>query len=368
MPEMHVHAHTPRGDEVDRLVGASTIAAPSSQQPASRAHSQRHTATGTSMAISAPMLARRARERPRLSSISSSLLYGAPRDTLTLTVFQSLGATAGLTSVKDRRRRLRCAGVSGAQNPAAFQTIFGGLYAGGFAALTVAPQRGGRRAVAAIGVDMGKRVGGLLDSSFAERRATPAAPALPPSRRSSRVRWAQRRGYAGGAAPSRKLRRRRPPRLCGGGGRRRCCSASACRRDQGCSRSSTCGRCASRRSASSRRRRSSIMPCRCSARDDEFAPGQGHARARRAGRGGRGRRHRRAGRALPGRRQLVDAAERERHPVPAAAKPALGAARRRERAGGGAPRVQVRPRPAAGDLATEKLGVDAGAYGFTSLQ
>ena len=100
------------------------------------------------------------------------LLYGASF-TLTLTVFQSF-ATAGLASVKDGVAALR---RSGAQNPAAFQTIFGGLYAGGFAALTVL--RNEAAAAVAIGVDMGKRVGGLLDSSFLGRDTTGSAAAEP---------------------------------------------------------------------------------------------------------------------------------------------------------------------------------------------
>ena len=78
------------------------------------------------MAISAPMSARLRASAPIIINILV-LLYGASF-TLTLTVFQSF-ATAGLTSVKDGVAALR---RSGAQNPAAFQTIFGGLYAGGF--------------------------------------------------------------------------------------------------------------------------------------------------------------------------------------------------------------------------------------------
>ena len=119
------------------------------------------------MAISAPMSARLRASAPILINILV-LLYGASF-TLTLTVFQSF-ATAGLTSVKDGVAALR---RSGAQNPAAFQTIFGGLYAGGFAALTVL--RNEAAAAVAIGVDMGKRVGGLLDSSFLARDTTGAA-------------------------------------------------------------------------------------------------------------------------------------------------------------------------------------------------
>ena len=67
---------------------------------------------------------------------------------------------------------------SGAQNPAAFQTIFGGLYAGGFAALTVL--RNEAAAAVAIGVDMGKRVGGLLDSSFLARDTSGTGAAAEP--------------------------------------------------------------------------------------------------------------------------------------------------------------------------------------------
>ena len=119
------------------------------------------------MAISAPMSARLRASAPILINILV-LLYGASF-TLTLTVFQSF-ATAGLASVKEGIAALR---RSGAQNPAAFQTIFGGLYAGGFAALTVL--RNEAAAAVAIGVDMGKRVGGLLDSSFLGRDTSGAA-------------------------------------------------------------------------------------------------------------------------------------------------------------------------------------------------
>ena len=84
------------------------------------------------------------------------LLYGASF-TLTLNVFQAF-ATAGLESVKEGVHVLR---QSGAYNPASFQTIFSGLYAGGFAALTVL--RNEAAAAIAIGVDMGWRVGSLLE-------------------------------------------------------------------------------------------------------------------------------------------------------------------------------------------------------------
>ena len=124
------------------------------------------------MAISAPMSARLRASAPIIINILV-LLYGASF-TLTLTVFQSF-ATAGLASVKEGWAALR---RSGAQNPAAFQTIFGGLYAGGFAALTVL--RNEAAAAVAIGVDMGKRVGGLLDSSFLARDTSGTGAAAEP--------------------------------------------------------------------------------------------------------------------------------------------------------------------------------------------
>uniref|UniRef100_A0A7S0LGW1 Uncharacterized protein n=1 Tax=Coccolithus braarudii TaxID=221442 RepID=A0A7S0LGW1_9EUKA len=84
------------------------------------------------------------------------LLYGASF-TLTITLWQAF-STAGYEEVKVGMHAL---GEEFA-NPAAWQKIAAGLYAGGFAALTVL--RNEVAAAVAIGVDMGKRVASLLDS------------------------------------------------------------------------------------------------------------------------------------------------------------------------------------------------------------
>ena len=96
------------------------------------------------------------------------LLYGASF-TLTITVYQAFAA-AGLASVKEGIHALR---QSGAYNPASFQTITAGLYAGGFAALTVL--RNEAAAAIAIGVDMGRRVGSLLEGCLLPRDDAAAA-------------------------------------------------------------------------------------------------------------------------------------------------------------------------------------------------
>lgn len=85
------------------------------------------------------------------------LLYGASF-TLTLTVVQAF-CTAGFASVKGGLAALRQSGSI--TNPAAYQPVVSGCYAGGFAALTVL--RNEVAAAVAVGVDMGKRVGSLLE-------------------------------------------------------------------------------------------------------------------------------------------------------------------------------------------------------------
>lgn len=84
------------------------------------------------------------------------LLYGASF-TLTITVWQAFAA-AGYESVKAGVSALR---VDVYSNPAAWQQIAAGFYAGGFAALTVL--RNESAAAFAVGVDMGKRVATVLD-------------------------------------------------------------------------------------------------------------------------------------------------------------------------------------------------------------
>ena len=83
------------------------------------------------------------------------LLFGASF-TLTITVWQAFAAS-GYEAVK--------AGMSVVSaefsNPRAWQKISAGLYAGGFAALTVL--RNEAAAAVAIGVDMGKRVASVLE-------------------------------------------------------------------------------------------------------------------------------------------------------------------------------------------------------------
>ena len=325
-----VHAHSRWLPTSARLVGSASQL-PAQPEPARRAH----TASAAAQADPWQSQLRCQGGRARAGIIINILAMAPVRRLLLFTSASSKALRRLALRLKDGVAALR---RSGAQNPAAFQTIFGGLYAGGFAALTVL--RNEAAAAVAIGVDMGKRVGGLLDSSFLARDTSgtgAAADAIlaPMGDRRARIRRPR--------CAARKLRRRRPPSG-GGGGRRRCCSASASRR-LCCSRSSTCGRCASRRSASSRRRRSSIASCRCSARAssrlEQAALARGALVAAVAG----------VGIAVQAALYLADANSwtlpNGRHPVPAAAA-ALGAARRRERAGGGAPRVQVRPRPAAG--------------------
>ena len=93
---------------------------------------------------------------PILAS-SLVLLYGASF-TLTLTVVQAF-CTAGFASVKGGLAALRQSGSI--TNPAAYQPVVSGCYAGGFAALTVL--RNEAAAAVAVGVDMGKRIGSLLE-------------------------------------------------------------------------------------------------------------------------------------------------------------------------------------------------------------
>lgn len=85
------------------------------------------------------------------------LCYGASF-TLTLTVFQAF-SSAGLGEVKRglsvlRQRRALF-------DPASYQPVMSGLYSGGFAAVTVL--RNEAAAAVAVGVDMGRRVGGILE-------------------------------------------------------------------------------------------------------------------------------------------------------------------------------------------------------------
>ena len=84
------------------------------------------------------------------------LLYGASF-TLTITVWQAFAA-AGYDTV---RSGVKALGVGAFSSPAAWQQIAAGLYAGGFAALTVL--RNEAAAAVAIGVDMGKRVAAVLE-------------------------------------------------------------------------------------------------------------------------------------------------------------------------------------------------------------
>ena len=92
------------------------------------------------------------------------LLYGASF-TLTLTVVQAF-CTAGLESVKDGLSALQQSRYA-VTAPTVYQPVVSGLYAGGFAALTVL--RNEAAAAFAVGVDMGKRIGSLLESLLLPR-------------------------------------------------------------------------------------------------------------------------------------------------------------------------------------------------------
>ena len=100
------------------------------------------------------------------------LLYGASF-TLTITVWQAFSA-AGYDTVKTGIKAIRADPFT---NPAAWQQIAAGLYAGGFAALTVL--RNEAAAAVAIGVDMGKRVAAVLEGWCSGEKAPAASEEIP---------------------------------------------------------------------------------------------------------------------------------------------------------------------------------------------